>query len=129
MSSLDVMRCTACHVGEPPLTRVQIEDYLPQVPEWKLEKSNGSYRITRSFRLPDFAWALEFTNRIGTMAEKEGHHPSILTEWGRVTLSWWTHKIRGLHRNDFIMAAKSEKVFRELGKAGPQAAEPKPEIS
>ena len=116
MSSLDIMRCTACHGGEPPLTREQIEDYLPQVPEWNLEKPDGSYRISRSFRLPDFSRALEFTKRIGALAEQEGHHPSILTEWGRVTLSWWTHKIRGLHRNDFIMAAKSEKVFRELEK-------------
>ena len=114
MSSLDIMRCTACRGGEPPLSRAEIEDYLPQIPEWKLERQNGSYRIERSFRFPDFAAALEFTNRIGKLAEKEGHHPSVLTEWGRVTVSWWTHKIRGLHRNDFSMAAESEKVYRKL---------------
>ena len=114
MSSLDIMRCTACRGGDPPLTRAEIEEYLPQVPDWKLEKHNGTYRIERSFRFPDFAKALEYTNKIGALAEKEGHHPSVLTEWGRVTISWWTHKIRGLHRNDFIMAAKSEKAYREL---------------
>jgi 4a-hydroxytetrahydrobiopterin dehydratase len=114
MSSLDVMRCTACRGGEPPLSREDIEEYLPQVPEWKLEEKNGIFRIERSFRFPDFAQALEFTNRIGTLAEKEGHHPSLLTEWGRVTVIWWTHKIKGLHRNDFIMAAKSDKAYQEL---------------
>ena len=114
MSSLDIMRCTACRGGEPPLTRGEIEEYLPQVPDWNLEKHNGTYRIERSFRFPDFAQALEYINKIGALAEKEGHHPSLLTEWGRVTVTWWTHKIRGLHRNDFIMAAKSERTYREL---------------
>lgn len=114
MSSLDIMRCTACRGGEQPLSRAEIEDYLPQVPEWKLEKQNGSYSLEQSFRFPDFSAALEFTNRIGKLSEKEGHHPSILTEWGRVSVRWWTHKIRGLHRNDFIMAAKSEKTYRDL---------------
>ena len=113
MSSLDIMRCTACRGGEQPLTRAEIDDYLPQLPDWKLGKHSGSYRIERSFRFPDFAEALEFTNRIGVLAEKEGHHPVLQTEWGRVTVSWWTHKIRGLHRNDFIMAAKTEKLFAE----------------
>ena len=114
MSSLDIMRCTAFRGGEQPLSRAEIEDYLPQVPEWKLEKQNGSYSLEQSFRFPDFSAALEFTNRIGKLSEKEGHHPSILTEWGRVSVRWWTHKIRGLHRNDFIMAAKSEKTYRDL---------------
>jgi 4a-hydroxytetrahydrobiopterin dehydratase len=86
-----------------------------------LAKHNGGYRIERSFRFHDFSAALEFTNRIGALAEKEGHHPAILTEWARVTVSWWTHKIRGMHRNDFIMAAKSEKVY--------QALQPRPEES
>jgi len=114
MSSLDIMRCTPFRGGEQPLSRTEIEDYLPQVPEWKLEKQNGYYRIERNFRFPDFASALEFTNKIGKLAEKEGHHPSALTEWGRVTLRWWTHNLRGLHRNDFIMAAKSEKAYLDL---------------
>ena len=114
MSSLDIMRCTACRGGEPPLSRGEIEEYLPQVPEWKLEKTNGTYYIERRFSFPDFARALEYTNRVGEIAEQEGHHPSILTEWGRVTIRWWTHKIKGLHRNDFIMAARSNKAYREL---------------
>jgi 4a-hydroxytetrahydrobiopterin dehydratase len=114
MSSLDIMRCTTFRGGEHPLSRADIEDYLPQVPEWKLENQNGSFCIERSFRFSDFATALKFTNKIGMLAEKEGHHPSVLTEWGRVTVRWRTHSLRGLHRNDFIMAAKSEKAYRDL---------------
>jgi len=114
MSSLDIMRCTPFRGGEQPLSRAEIDDYLPQVPNWKLERQNGFYRIERSFRFPDFTAALKFTNKIGELAEREGHHPSVLTEWGRVTVSLWTHKIRGLHRNDFVMAAKSDKTYRDL---------------
>jgi len=114
VSSLDIMRCSACGSGEPPLTREQIEDYLPQVPDWNLVQSNGFYRLQRIFRFPDFTQALKFTNTIAALSEKQGHHPSLLTEWGRVTITWWTHKIRGLHRNDFIMAAKSEKAYLKL---------------
>src|SRR5262249_37265726 len=65
-------------------------------------------QLERVFHFPSFADALAFTNQIGTLAEAEGHHPALLTEWGRVTVTWWTHKIRGLHRNDFIMAAKTD---------------------
>ena len=65
-----------------------------------------SYPLERLFHFPSFADALAFTNRVGGIAEDEGHHPALLTEWGQVTVTWWTHKIRGLHRNDFIMAAR-----------------------
>ncbi|MEP0825876.1 MAG: 4a-hydroxytetrahydrobiopterin dehydratase, partial [Nitrososphaera sp.] len=66
----------------------------------------------KSFAFKDFAEALAFTNRVGAIAEQEGHHPDILTEWGKVTVSWWTHKIKGLHKNDFIMAAKTDALLR-----------------
>ena len=62
------------------------------------------------FQFDDFAQALDFTNRVGAIAEDQGHHPALLTEWGRVTVAWWTHKIRGLHRNDFVMAARTDEV-------------------
>jgi 4a-hydroxytetrahydrobiopterin dehydratase len=71
-------------------------------------------RLERSFKFPDFARALAFTNRVGALAEAEGHHPSILLQWGRVTVTWYTHKIKGLHRNDFIMAARTDVAFREM---------------
>ena len=66
------------------------------------------------FRFDDFAKALAFTNALGQLAEEEDHHPALLTEWGRVTVTWWTHKIRGLHRNDFVMAAKADELYRRL---------------
>lgn len=68
----------------------------------------GVKRLERVFKFKDFTEALKFTDRVGKIAEEEGHHPSILTEWGKVTVTWWTHKLKGLHRNDFIMAAKTD---------------------
>jgi len=70
-------------------------------------------RLTRHFALVNFADALAFTNRVGALAEAEGHHPQLLTEWGSVSVSWWTHKIGGLHKNDFIMATKTDQLFAE----------------
>ena len=81
-----------------------------QVPEWRIVEIDGIKRLERVFKFKNFAEALKFTNQIGELAEGEGHHPAILTEWGRVTVTWWTHKIKGLHRNDFIMAAKTDKI-------------------
>ena len=82
----------------------------PKVPEWQVVEREGIKRLERVFRFPNFAQALAFTNRVGEQAEEEGHHPALLTEWGKVTVTWWTHKIGGLHRNDFIMAAKTDEL-------------------
>ncbi|MBI3740755.1 MAG: 4a-hydroxytetrahydrobiopterin dehydratase, partial [Chloroflexi bacterium] len=68
-------------------------------------------RLERVFKFKNFADALAFTNKIGAMAEEEGHHPVIITDWGRVTVTWWTHKIKGLHQNDFIAAAKTDRLY------------------
>ena len=81
---------------------------MPKIPEWNLIEVDGIKRLTRTFRFNDFREALAFTNEVGAIAEEEGHHPALLTEWGSVTVTWWTHKIRGLHVNDFIMAAKTD---------------------
>ncbi|GIT24315.1 MAG: hypothetical protein CM1200mP41_03590 [Gammaproteobacteria bacterium] len=72
---------------------------------------NGIEQISRIYAFDNFVDAIAFTNRIGDLAETEGHHPALLTEWGRVTVRWWTHKIRGLHRNDLIMGAKSDALY------------------
>ena len=106
------MRCVACRADAPTVTEREVAQLHPQVPDWELIEENGSERLRRVFRFDDFAQALAFTNRIGEIAESEGHHPALLTEWGRVTVTWWTHKIRGLHRNDFVMAAKTDKLAR-----------------
>lgn len=115
MAELTSEKCTACRVDAPRVTEAEIAELKPQIPEWELLERDGIPRLERQFKFKNFAEALAFTNRVGEFAEDEGHHPAILTEWGRVTVSWWTHKIRGLHRNDFISAAKTDRIFQELG--------------
>jgi 4a-hydroxytetrahydrobiopterin dehydratase len=107
---LKAMQCEACRVGAPLATEEERAEFMPQIPDWKVVERDAIERLERVFPFPDFARALEFTNRVGELAESEGHHPAILTEWGRVTVSWWTHKIGGLHRNDFILAARTDQL-------------------
>jgi 4a-hydroxytetrahydrobiopterin dehydratase len=111
MERLSRLKCVACRGGEPTVTDAEATEYHRQVPDWNLVERDGIQRLERVFRFRNFAQALEFTNRVGALAEDEGHHPALLTEWGRVTVTWWTHKIRGLHRNDFIMAAKTDELM------------------
>ena len=106
MTDLHQMKCVACRGGEPKLTDQEIAALQPEVPEWQVIEVDGIKRLERVFKLKNFIEAMAFTNKIGMIAEKEDHHPLIVTEWGRVTIQWWTHKIKGLHKNDFIMAAK-----------------------
>jgi 4a-hydroxytetrahydrobiopterin dehydratase len=108
VSQLARERCVACRPGAPPVTEADVRELMPQVPGWQIVERDGIRRLERVFTFPDFAAALGFTNRVGALAEAEEHHPAILTEWGRVTVTWWTHAIRGLHRNDFVMAAKTD---------------------
>ena len=111
MSELAQMKCTACRGDEPRLNDAEIEELRSQVPDWRVVERDGVKRLERAFGFDDFAQALAFTNRVGEQAEEEGHHPTLLTEWGKVTVTWWTHKIGGLHRNDFIMAARTDDTF------------------
>lgn len=100
------LTCTPCRGGIPPLTRTQAETYLVQAPAWEL-LDNGR-RIERSFKFANFKAALDFVDRVGALAESQGHHPDVAFGWGWAKISWWTHKIDGLHANDFIMAAKTD---------------------
>src|SRR5690242_12788889 len=102
MPSIRQEKCVACRRGAPTLTDAELESLRPQIPDWSVVETDGMKQLQRAFKFPDFVSALAFTDRVGALAEEEGHHPSILTEWGRVTVTWWTHKIRGLHRNDVI---------------------------
>jgi len=111
MINLAAGKCVACRAGEPTLTDQQIAALKPQVPEWQVKEVDGVKRLERVFKFKNFAQALEFTNKIGAIAEEEDHHPLIITEWGGVTVTWWTHIIKGLHKNDFIMAAKTDDVY------------------
>jgi 4a-hydroxytetrahydrobiopterin dehydratase len=106
--SLEDDKCVPCRGGVPTLSDEEIDLYYRQLKSWSVVERDGIRRLEKSFKFSDFAEALEFTNKVGEIAEKEGHHPDILTEWGKVTISWWTHKIDGLHKNDFIMAAKTD---------------------
>ena len=108
--SLTAESCVACRRGAPTVTAAEVAELHPLVADWELLEVEEVPRLQRVFPFPDFAAALAFTQRVGELAEAEGHHPALLTEWGRVTVSWWTHKIRGLHRNDFIMAAKTNQL-------------------
>ena len=111
MNTLAAGKCVACRAGEPTVTDSEIEMLQPQIPEWQIKEVDGVKRLERVFKLKNFVQALEFTSRVGTIAEQENHHPLIITEWGRVTVQWWTHKIGGLHKNDFIMAAKTDELY------------------
>ncbi len=108
MNELTQIKCEACRVGAPKATEAEMKRYLPLIPEWKVIDDAGIHKLTRAYSFHNFESALAFTVLIGAVAEVEGHHPELLTEWGKVTVTWWTHKIKGLHVNDFIMAAKSD---------------------
>ena len=114
MSTLQESTCTACRADAPRVTNGEIAELKPQIPDWQIVERDGISRLERVFRLRNFAQALDFTNKVGALAEAEGHHPALLTQWGSVTVTWWTHKIRGLHRNDFVMAAKTDRLATDL---------------
>ena len=109
---LTQMRCVACRKDAPTVMDAEINEFHPHVSDWEIMELDGIKRLRRVFTLDAFTQALEFTKKVGELAEEEGHHPALLTEWGRTTVTWWTHKIKGLHRNDFIMAAKTDKLYQ-----------------
>ncbi|MGI0119582.1 4a-hydroxytetrahydrobiopterin dehydratase [Zooshikella sp. RANM57] len=111
MSDLSSLKCEACQVGAPKVTEEELPKLLAEIPDWNIEVRDGIMQLERVFTFKNFKAALAFTNRVGEIAEEVFHHPSILTEWGQVTVTWWTHKIKGLHKNDFIMAAKTDEIL------------------
>ena len=114
MVELAKERCTACRRDSPSVSESEIVELLPQTPGWTLIDRGDVPKLDRDFRFRDFAQSLEFSNRIGQLAEEEGHHPRLTTEWGKVQVTWWTHKIRNLHRNDFVMAAKTDEIYAAM---------------
>lgn len=106
-------KCIACRGGEPILNKAEIANLMFHVPQWQVVERDGIPLLRRIFKFKNFVEALAFTNKIGAIAEEQGHHPLIVTEWGKVTVQWWTHVIRGMHRNDFIMAAKTDEIFEK----------------
>ncbi len=108
MSELTGETCEACRADSPRVTEEELRVLIQEIPDWSIETRDGIPQLEKRFEFPDFARALAFTNQVGELAEAEGHHPKLITEWGSVVVTWWSHKIRGLHRNDFIMAAKTD---------------------
>jgi 4a-hydroxytetrahydrobiopterin dehydratase len=105
------LKCVPCRGGDPSLTDDQIQELHPQVPEWGVVELDGIKRLERVFKFRNFKDALAFTVKVGDLAEAEDHHPTLKTEWGKVTVTWWTHVIKGLHQNDFVMAAKTDQLY------------------
>ena len=95
-----------------PLTDSEINELLQELPEWQVMTVEGISHLKRRFDFKNFATALAFTNVVGELAEQQGHHPLITLTWGKVTVEWWTHDIQGLHKNDFIMAAKTSQAYQ-----------------
>ena len=114
MSGLNQEKCVACRRDSPPASGQDVAELHPQISHWDMISEDGINKLDRVFSFPNFQEALDFTKTVGELAEEEGHHPRLITEWGRVKVTWWTHKIRNLHRNDFIMAAKSDEIFNRL---------------
>jgi 4a-hydroxytetrahydrobiopterin dehydratase len=108
--SLTSKQCIPCRGGIPPLTREEAESFLKETPGWELVLDSS--RLQRSFQFKNFSSALAFVNRIGELAESEAHHPDINFGWGYCKVTLYTHKIKGLHENDFIMAAKINQLYQ-----------------
>ena len=114
MAQLAQEKCVACRRDAPHVTDEEVVELYSQIPGWDLIIEEGIRKLECTFPFPDFAQALAFTKTVGNIAEAEGHHPRLTTEWGKVNVTWWTHKIRGLHRNDFVMAAKTDELYSEI---------------
>jgi 4a-hydroxytetrahydrobiopterin dehydratase len=115
MNSLAEKKCVPCRGDEPKLTENELVELSPIVPDWQIISPEGISQLTRTFKFRNFIQALDFTNTVGQIAEEQNHHPMLVTEWGKVTVTWWTHSIGGLHLNDFIMADKTDKKFEAAG--------------
>ena len=113
MKQLTEMDFVATGADEPAATKEEISGWREQLPEWQVLERDGASQLERAFEFDNFAQALGFTDRVGRLAEEKNHHPTLVTEWGKVTVTWWTHSVGGLHRNDFVMAAKTDELYEE----------------
>jgi 4a-hydroxytetrahydrobiopterin dehydratase len=107
MAELAERQCVPCRGGVPPLAGEEIKKLVGQLDDWQVI---NEHHLHKTYRLKDFAESLEFVNRIGTLAEEQGHHPDICFGWGKVEVTIWTHKIDGLTESDFVLAAKIDRL-------------------
>lgn len=110
MTTSTIPECEACRPDAQKLTGEEVARYARELPEWRVETIDDVPQLHRSYKVRNFAEALSFTNRVGELAESIGHHPAIVTEWGRVTVKWWSHKIKGLHELDFALAKRCDSL-------------------
>jgi len=108
MTRLAEKHCVPCRGGIPPLIGDELARYAEQLPDWKIVEE---HHVAKSFLFPDFKQALDFVDRVGAVAESEGHHPDLCLSWGKVDVQIYTHKIRGLSESDFILAAKIDALY------------------
>ncbi len=113
MIDLSKQNCEACRADAPKISDDDLSTMMPKIPDWSVIVVDGVMRLSRQFDFKNFEQAMVFSSRVGEIAEIENHHPAILTEWGKVTVTWWTHKIGGLHNNDLIMAARTDEVYAD----------------
>ena len=112
MDELAKLHCSPIAANTPRLDEHEVNQLIAKLPGWQTYEKDAELRLEKGYEFEDFRKALAFTNKVAQVANEEDHHPSLLTEWGKVTVTWWTHKIKGLHQNDFIMAAKTEQIYR-----------------
>tara|TARA_Y100000996_G_C22509457_1_gene637800 strand:- start:265 stop:609 length:345 start_codon:yes stop_codon:yes gene_type:complete len=110
-NELEKNKCIACNEDAEILTDEEIKNFKQQVPSWIVEEGDNVKKLICSFSFLNYEESVKFTNKIASLAEEEDHHPEIRLEWGKVTVIWWTHKIKGLHKNDFICAKKTDLLF------------------
>ena len=113
VDSLLDSNCEACRADAPQVTKDELEELKPLVPSWEIIEVNRLKKLVCSFAFSNYEECVNFANKIADLAKEEDHHPEIILEWGKVTVSWWSHKIKGLHKNDFIAAAKTDCLFVE----------------
>ncbi|WP_246723053.1 4a-hydroxytetrahydrobiopterin dehydratase [Aliikangiella sp. G2MR2-5] len=105
--------CQTCRTDSAKMNAEEKAKFMQELSGWRIASLQGVEQLIKEFDFSNFEDALQFTNRVAEIAQQEGHHPALVTEWGKVTVHWWTHKIKGLHLNDFICAAKTDKLARE----------------
>jgi 4a-hydroxytetrahydrobiopterin dehydratase len=111
MNELAQLHCSPIKADTPRLNEGEVSQLIAKLPGWRIYEKEGEPRLEKAFQFKNFIQAVAFTDQVAQAADQEDHHPAILTEWGKVTVTWWTHRIKGLHQNDFIMAAKTEQLY------------------
>lgn len=111
MTTLAQQQCEACRADAPKVSDEELATLLREIPDWVPVVRDGVMQLEREYKFKNFKLAWAFADKVATLAEETFHHPTITLEWGKVTITWWTHAINGLHRNDFIMASKTDQLL------------------